>query len=57
MLAKARQHLGEPHRVTLPIRGIEPGAYTLRVTLLDAAGKPCSESAQPITMHAGPLYK
>jgi hypothetical protein len=54
--AEARQDLADPHRITLPLSAAEPGAYTLRLSLLDAAGKKCSESAQPVMMHAGPLY-
>ena len=54
--AEARQDLADPHRVALSLSAAEPGACTLRLTLLDAAGKKFSESAQPVTMHAGPLY-
>jgi hypothetical protein len=54
--AEARQDLADPHRIALSVSAGEPGAYTLRLTLLDAEGKKCSESAQPVTMHAGPLY-
>jgi hypothetical protein len=54
--AEARQDLVDPHWITLPLSAAEPGAYTLRLSLLDAAGKKCSESAQPVMMHAGPLY-
>jgi hypothetical protein len=54
--AEARQDLADPHRIALPVSAVEPGAYTLRLTLLDAAGKTCSESTQPLTMLAGPLY-
>ena len=54
--AEGRQDLADPHRIALPIPAAEPGACTLRLTLLDAAGKKCSESAQPVMMHAGPLY-
>jgi hypothetical protein len=54
--AEARQDLADPHRIALSVSGAEPGAYTLRLSLLDAGGKKCSESAQPVTMHAGPLY-
>ena len=55
VLTETRQDLREPHRVVLPLRGIEPGSYTLRLTLLDATGKQCSESTEPIMMHGGPL--
>jgi hypothetical protein len=54
--AEARQDLADPHRIVLSIAAAEPGACTLRLILLDAAGKKCSESAQPVIMHAGPLY-
>ena len=54
--AEARQDLAEPHRIALSLSSAEPGPYTLRLTLLDAAGKKISESAQPLVMHAGPLY-
>jgi hypothetical protein len=54
--AEARQDLTDPHRIALSVSAAEPGAYTLRLTLLDAQGKKCSELAQPVTMHAGPLY-
>jgi len=54
--AEARQDLAEPRRISLPLSRAMPGAYTLRLSLLDAAGKKCSELAQPVLMHAGPLY-
>ena len=54
--AEARQDLTHPHRIALPVSAGKPGAYKLRLTLLDAAGEKCSELAQPVTMHAGPLY-
>lgn len=54
--AEARQDLSAPHRIALTLPTIEPGAYTLRLTIRDAEGKKCSESAQPVTTHAGPLY-
>lgn len=54
--AQARQDLADPHRVALSLSAAEPGACTLRLTLLDTAGNKCSETAQPVTMHAGPLY-
>lgn len=54
--AKARQDLAEPHRMALPLAAIKPGNYTLRLTIRDAEGRTASESAQPVTMHAGPLY-
>ncbi len=54
--AEARQDLADPHRMVLPLPTLEPGAYTLRLTIRDAAGKKCSELAQPVTAHTGPLY-
>jgi hypothetical protein len=54
--ADARQDLAEPHRMVLPLSGAEPGSYTLRLTIRDARGSKCSESALPLTTHAGPLY-
>lgn len=54
--AEARQDLAEPHRVAIPLQGVEPGDYTLRVTITDAAGKECSQEKQPVTLHPGPLY-
>lgn len=53
---EARQDLAAPHRMVLPLPATKPGAYTLRLTIWDAEGKKCSESAQPVTTHAGPLY-
>lgn len=53
--AEARQDLSEPHRMALSLRGPEPGTYRLRLAIRDAAGKTCSESSQPVTLHAGPL--
>ncbi len=53
--AEARQDLSDPHRMALPLRGPEPGTYRLRLAIRDAAGKTCSESSQPVTLHAGPL--
>jgi len=40
----------------LSLPALEPGAYTLRLTIRDAAGRKCSELAQPITAYAGSLY-
>jgi hypothetical protein len=54
--AEAQQDLTQPHRMTLATPGIKAGDYTLRLKIRDAAGKTCSESARPVTMHAGPLY-
>jgi hypothetical protein len=54
--AEARQDLAEPHQVVLPLPVIEPGLYTLRLTIRDTAGKKCSEMSQTVTAYAGPLY-
>lgn len=54
--AEARQDLADPPRMSLPLPAIEPGVYTLRLTIRDAAGKPCSEWTQSVTAHPGPLY-
>jgi len=53
--AEARQDLSDSQRVALPLVGIEPGTYMLRLAIRDAAGKTCSESSQPVTIHPGPL--
>lgn len=55
--AETRQDLADPHRVALPLRDIPPADYTLRLLIQDAAGLERSQAAQPITAHAGPLYK
>jgi len=54
--AELRQDLADSQGVALPLPAIEPGAYTLRLTIRDAEGTKCSELAQPVTAHAGPLY-
>ncbi len=54
--AEARQDLADPHRMTLPLPAIDPGVYTLRLTIRDARGKRCSQWTQSVTAHAGPLY-
>jgi hypothetical protein len=54
--AEVRRDLVDAHEVTLPLPAIEPGAYTLRLTIRNSEGKRCSELTQPITAHAGPLY-
>ncbi len=54
--AEARQDLAGPHWIALPLPKADPGAYTLRLTIRDAAGKQCSTWSQPVTMHAGTLY-
>jgi hypothetical protein len=46
--AEGKQDLAEPQRMTLPLKNVKPSDYTLRVKIQDAAGKLCSESAQPI---------
>ena len=55
VLAQVRQDLAAPHRIALSLAGALPGPCTLRLTLLDATGKKCSELTQPVVMHAGPL--
>ena len=54
--AEARQDLSGPQRMALPLPAIEPGSYTLRLTIKNAEGKECSESTQLVTAQAGPLY-
>jgi hypothetical protein len=54
--AEARQDLADPHRMALRLPALDPGAYTLRLRIRDTEGKKCSELAQPVTAHAGPLY-
>jgi hypothetical protein len=54
--AEVRQDLADPPQMALPLPAFTPGAYTLRLTILDAQGKKCSEFAQPVTAHAGPVY-
>jgi hypothetical protein len=54
--ADARQDLDAPHRMALSLPALDPGSYTLRLTIRDGEGRKCSESAQPVTAHAGPLY-
>lgn len=44
-----------PMALTLP--PLEPGAYSLRLTIQDAAGRKWSERAQPISAYAGPLLQ
>jgi len=53
--AESRQDLSAPHYMALPVTGIRPGTYCLRLELQDAAGKRCSNVSQSVTMHAGPL--
>ncbi|MBE3132736.1 MAG: hypothetical protein IMZ55_04630, partial [Acidobacteria bacterium] len=54
--AEARQDLADPQRMALPLPALEPGSYTLRLTIRDAGGKRCSQWTQSVTAHAGPLY-
>jgi len=54
--AQGRQDLADPHRMALPLTASKPGTCTLRLTINDATGKQCSEWAQPVNLHAGPLY-
>jgi hypothetical protein len=53
--AETRQDLADPYRIVLPVSGVQPGAYNLKLTLLDSKGETCSESEQTVAMHAGPL--
>ena len=53
--AEARQDLSDPPTIAVPLLETEPGTYRLRLAIRDAAGKACSESSQPVTLHAGPL--
>jgi hypothetical protein len=55
-LAEARQDLADPRRMALPLAAMKPGTCLLRVTVIDAAGKQCSEYTHTLTAHAGPLY-
>jgi hypothetical protein len=54
--AEARQDLADSPWMALRLPALEPGAYTLRLTIRDADGQPCSECAQPVIAHPGPLY-
>jgi hypothetical protein len=54
--AELRQNLAEPYNLALPLPIISPGVYTLKLTILNANGKQCSDFAREITAHAGPLY-
>jgi hypothetical protein len=54
--AQTRQDLAAEPRMALPLPRLEPGDYTLRLSISDKAGRKSAESAQPITAHAGPLY-
>ena len=54
--AEARQDLTSSPRMALPLPKLDPGEYTLRLTIRDAKGNNCSELAQPVVATAGPLY-
>jgi hypothetical protein len=54
--AEASQDLASPPWMPLSLPRLESGAYTLRLTIDDGAGRECSELVQPIRAHAGPLY-
>ena len=54
--AEAQQDLAARNRIAISLPGLEPGKYVLRVTIHDAQGRQCSQRAQPIILHAGPLY-
>jgi hypothetical protein len=54
--AEVQQNAAAPQRIALPLPALEPGTYTLRLTIRDGEGKQCSESVQLVTAHAGPLY-
>lgn len=54
--AEARQDLADAPRIALPLPAIQPGIYTLRLTIRDKAGKQCSETAQTVTTLTGPLF-
>ena len=53
--AHVEQDLAAGHGIIIPCLGVEPGVYTLRLTIHDARGRQCSQWTQPITFHAGPL--
>jgi hypothetical protein len=54
--AEAGQDVADPPRIALPLPALEPGIYTMRLTIRDAEGQLCSEFTQPVTAHPGPLY-
>ena len=54
--AEAGQDATDAHRIALRLPTLEPGTYTLRLTIQDREGKKCSESTRLVTAHAGPLY-
>ena len=53
--AEAQQGLRRPPYLALRLPSLDPGSYRLRLTIRDAAGRSCSELAQPVNAHAGPL--
>lgn len=53
---ETRRDLAAGSRITIALPPLEPGAYLLRATIRDAQGRLCSPWAQPIALHAGPLY-
>ncbi len=54
-LARTQQNLLQSPWIAIPLQGVEPGIYNLRMRILDAKGACCSEWAQPISVHAGPF--
>jgi hypothetical protein len=56
-LARAQQNFSTAQSpcIAIPLQGLEPGSYTLRLRILDPKGACCSEWTQPISGHAGPL--
>jgi hypothetical protein len=55
VLAEHRQDVSGPHRMAISLPMLHPGQHTLRLTILDAAGKPCSAWMQPLTVISGPV--
>jgi hypothetical protein len=56
-LARAQQDFSTVQApwIAIPLRGLEPGSYTLRLRMLEAKGACCSEWTQPIEAVTGPL--
>ncbi len=54
--AEVQQDLAAGRRIVMALPALEPGTYVLRAAIHNARGKQCSQWAQPITLHAGPLY-
>ncbi len=54
--AEIRQDLALGSRIAIALPVLEPGAYVLRATIHDTQDRRCSQWAQPIILHAGPLY-